>query len=305
MDAGLGGRGGSSNMVMGAVRKQHMNIALWFGFFTASFVVFYLFSDGDFSFLMTFASFTRGFGFAVLLGLMLAKKHARGVSMKSLQLYAVVFASRLVSVLQHEGYLPYDRSGDFVYHGAEIASLALAVGCVVLMSTKFKSTYQQDVDSFGALHVPTEWGTLYIFVPCLLLAMVMHPNLNKNFLSDTAWTFSMYLESMAIVPQLFMFQKQAKGIVEVLVSVRPCDAVVLLILAWCCCRCSRCCPAVVQMLVSLLRDAPPSKDVTGFRAENFSCAYAFFQLGTGPRNLCWTPSVDFIRTHVLVSRGVQ
>lgn len=47
---------------------------------------------------------------------------------------------------------------------------------------------------------------------------VMHPNLNKNFLSDTAWTFSMYLESMAIVPQLFMFQKQAKGIVEVLVS---------------------------------------------------------------------------------------
>lgn len=30
----------------------------------------------------------------------------------------------------------------------------------------------------------------------------------------------MYLESMAIVPQLFMFQKQAKGIVEVLVSSR-------------------------------------------------------------------------------------
>ena len=47
----------------------------------------------------------------MLLGLMLTKKHARGVSMKSLQLYTVVFASRLVSVLQHEGYLPYDRSG--------------------------------------------------------------------------------------------------------------------------------------------------------------------------------------------------
>ena len=37
---------------MGAVRKQHMSILLWFGFFTLSFVVFYLFSDGDFSFLM-------------------------------------------------------------------------------------------------------------------------------------------------------------------------------------------------------------------------------------------------------------
>lgn len=48
----------------------------------------------------------------------------------------------------------------------------------------------------------------------------VHPTLNRHFVSDTAWTFSMYLESMAIVPQLVMFQKQAKGIVEVLVSSR-------------------------------------------------------------------------------------
>lgn len=39
----------------------------------------------------------------------------------------------------------------------------------------------------------------------------------------------MYLESMAIVPQLFMFQKQAKGIVEVLVSIRPYDAVLVIL----------------------------------------------------------------------------
>ena len=61
---------------------------------------------------------------------------------------------------------------DFVYHVAEMASLALAGACVVLMSTRLKSTYQKDVDSFGALHVPTEFGTVYILVPCLLLAMV-------------------------------------------------------------------------------------------------------------------------------------
>lgn len=49
-------------------------------------------------------------------------------------------------------------------------------------------------------------------------AQFVHPSLNRDFLSDTAWTFSIYLESLAIVPQLYMFQKQAKGIVEVLVS---------------------------------------------------------------------------------------
>ena len=57
-----------------------------------------------------------------------------------------------------------------------------------------------------------------VFLALLGALQVIHPTLNKHFLSDTAWTFSMYLESMAIVPQLFMFQKQAKGIVEVLVS---------------------------------------------------------------------------------------
>lgn len=58
-----------------------------------------------------------------------------------------------------------------------------------------------------------------VFLALLGALQVIHPTLNKHFLSDTAWTFSMYLESMAIVPQLFMFQKQAKGIVEVLVSI--------------------------------------------------------------------------------------
>ncbi|CAN0370254.1 unnamed protein product [Pylaiella littoralis] len=217
MNTALGGGGGKS-MVMGGARKEHLNIVSWFAFFAVSVVVYYLFSDRDFSVLMTFASLTRGFAFAMLLGVMVVKKHARGVSVKSLQLYTVVFAARLVSVLQHEGYLPYDRSGDFIYHVAEFGSLSLAAGCVVLMMTKLKSTYQKEVDSFGALYIPTEWGTLYIFVPCLLLAVLVHPTLNKDFVSDTAWTFSMYLESMAIVPQLFMFQKQAKGIVEVLVT---------------------------------------------------------------------------------------
>ncbi|CAM9377773.1 unnamed protein product, partial [Discosporangium mesarthrocarpum] len=48
-----------------------------------------------------------------------------------------------------------------------------------------------------------------------------HPTLNKDFLSDTAWTCSIYMESVAIVPQLFMFQRQERqdeGMVEVLVS---------------------------------------------------------------------------------------
>ena len=46
-------------------------------------------------------------------------------------------------------------------------------------------------------------------------------NLNKEFLSDSCWTISMYLEASAMLPQIYMFQKlsnQEGGVVEVLIG---------------------------------------------------------------------------------------
>lgn len=42
--------------------------------------------------------------------------------------------------------------------------------------------------------------------------------LNREFFSDTCWSLSMYLEAVAMLPQIYMFQKQASdegGTVEV------------------------------------------------------------------------------------------
>ena len=42
--------------------------------------------------------------------------------------------------------------------------------------------------------------------------------LNREWLSDVSWTMSMYLEAVAMLPQIFMFQRQASdqgGVVEV------------------------------------------------------------------------------------------
>jgi hypothetical protein len=48
-----------------------------------------------------------------------------------------------------------------------------------------------------------------------------HSALNREFFSDTCWTLSMYLEAVAMLPQIFMFQKQASeegGTVEALIG---------------------------------------------------------------------------------------
>lgn len=134
------------------------------------------------------------------------------------QIYVIVFASRLASILRHEGYLPYDKSGDWFYHVVETLSLIFAATAIYLLKFKFGSTYDESKDAFGNLRVPSYAGIVYIVVPCFLVALVFHPSLNKDYFSDISWTFSMYLESLALFPQLYMFQKQANSPIEVLVS---------------------------------------------------------------------------------------
>jgi ER lumen protein retaining receptor len=175
-------------------------------------------SGGDFSFLMTYGAMARMFGFGIL-NLKTFKSHrASGVSIKTLQLYCLVFFFRLTSIIRHEGYLPYDKSGDWLYHLIEIMALIFTASALYGCMVPFKSTYQQDLDTFGELNVPPGFGAVYLAAPILLIAIFIHPNLNSDFLSDTAWTYAIYLESAALVPQLYMFQKQASGVVELLTA---------------------------------------------------------------------------------------
>ena len=46
-------------------------------------------------------------------------------------------------------------------------------------------------------------------------AQELHPGLNKDVLSDASWTYAMYLESFAVLPQLYLFQKQARRVATV------------------------------------------------------------------------------------------
>jgi hypothetical protein len=40
------------------------------------------------------------------------------------------------------------------------------------------------------------------------LALLLHPTLNGNFFTDVAWTIACYVETFAMVPQLYLFNKR-------------------------------------------------------------------------------------------------
>lgn len=207
--------------VSATIESQKSGLAMWMGFLGAAFCVYWLFSSGDFSFLLTFAAFMRCFGFGLLNYKMWGQKSARGVSVKTLQLYGCTFICRLVSIMRHQGYLPFDKSGDWFYHFVESMSLAAVVLATYGIMKPLVSTYDEKHDKFGNLYIPSEFGAAYLVVPCMLMAVLFHPSLNKEFLSDMCWTASMYLEAVAMLPQIYMFQKQASemgGSVEPLIG---------------------------------------------------------------------------------------
>jgi ER lumen protein retaining receptor len=117
----------------------------------------------------------RCFGLGLLNFKMWTSHSAKGVSVKTLQIYILVFVSRLVSILRHQGYLPFDKSGDWFYHIVEFVSLGSTALALYGALVAFKSTYDEKHDRFGNLHIPSQYGAAYLIGPCFLLAIIFHP----------------------------------------------------------------------------------------------------------------------------------
>ena len=66
--------------------------------------------------------------------------------------------------------------------------------------------------------MPADLGVLVLLAPALLIAVVAHPKLNGNWLTDTAWAWALYVEAVAVLPQLLMFSRGRDKEVEPLTA---------------------------------------------------------------------------------------
>jgi len=114
-----------------------------------------------------------------------------GISGKSQILFLVVFVTRYLDLL---------TSFISLYNTTmKLFFIASAAGTVYLMYIKFKATYDGNHDTFRIE---------FLLGPSVLLALVV----NHEFsVMEILWTFSIYLESVAILPQLFMVSKTGEA----------------------------------------------------------------------------------------------
>lgn len=175
---------------------------IWGGFAVFVFTIFWIFSSGDFSFLLTLSSLVSMFSFLMVAMAVERTKSVKGVSLKMMECYILVFLCRLCAIIPFEGYLPFDKSGDWLYQVCEAFCLCLSGSIVYCCRVQYASTYDVSTDHFNAA---------YIVAPAACISLVMHPHLNNFLISDIAWAFALYLESVTVLPQLFMFMKEGRA----------------------------------------------------------------------------------------------
>ncbi|KRX85670.1 ER lumen protein retaining receptor, partial [Trichinella sp. T6] len=114
-----------------------------------------------------------------------------GISGRSQILFALVFSTRYLDLF----------TVIYSYYNAvmKVIFLAVTYATLYLIFFKFKATYHRSHDTFRIE---------FLLIPSLLLALLI----NHQFsVIEVLWAFSIYLESVAILPQLFMLSKTGEA----------------------------------------------------------------------------------------------
>mmetsp|Transcript_11268 Transcript_11268/g.12870 ORF Transcript_11268/g.12870 Transcript_11268/m.12870 type:complete len:291 (-) Transcript_11268:130-1002(-) len=190
--------------VMRFLRNHKKDIGSWAGFALGVIFIYHFFSDGDFSFFLTLSSLIQMFGFVMVSIQVLMSDNTDILSINTLVCYSIALLSKIISTIIHEGYLPYDASGDFIYRISDIVAFGLCVRTIWALRRKYAN--------LNHANSPNPQIILALTVPTLLMAMFIHPSLNNIYLFDVAWTFALYLEAVAMLPQLYLFTKNGAEI---------------------------------------------------------------------------------------------
>mmetsp|Transcript_3414 Transcript_3414/g.3816 ORF Transcript_3414/g.3816 Transcript_3414/m.3816 type:complete len:228 (+) Transcript_3414:75-758(+) len=136
------------------------------------------------------------FSIIVLLLRLRVAKNAQGVSVRTHELFLVVFVTRYLDLFTTY-YSLYNSIMKILYIGS-----TASIVYTIKFQEPIKSTYDVMKDTF--LH----WK--FAVAPCVVVATITHlvgSGLADFDLMELLWTFSIYLESIAILPQLIVLQR--------------------------------------------------------------------------------------------------
>lgn len=148
--------------------------------------------------------------FVFLLQRLLEKRSAAGISLKTLELYLLVFVTRYLDIFHNLFSLLVDYHGIIAYNSVmKIIYIAVSAYVVYLLRKvdPWRASYRAEAANDSFLH----WKMAVL--PCVALAIFFnegnwtHWRGVIHYVAEVAWAFSIYLEAVAIAPQLILLQR--------------------------------------------------------------------------------------------------
>lgn len=127
----------------------------------------------------------------VLLYVIDQNRSTAGLSLKTQVLYVVVYVTRYFDL-----FIKFHSVYNLVF---KVVFLALSMYTVYVMSQKYKKPIHEDVDTFPVR---------YLIAGAAVASVIFT---HKYTVAELVWSFSIWLESVAIIPQLYMLQKTGEA----------------------------------------------------------------------------------------------
>ncbi|KAH6910307.1 ER lumen protein retaining receptor-domain-containing protein [Coprinopsis sp. MPI-PUGE-AT-0042] len=127
----------------------------------------------------------------ILLHKIQTTKSCRGLSFKTQAIYVAVFVTRYLDL--------FWRYVSLYNSVMKVFFIASTCYTLYLMKFKYRPTHDPAIDTFKVE---------YLVGPCVILALIF----NYEFkVTEILWSFSIFLEAVAILPQLFMLQRTGEA----------------------------------------------------------------------------------------------
>ncbi|KAF8911604.1 ER lumen protein retaining receptor-domain-containing protein [Gymnopilus junonius] len=127
----------------------------------------------------------------ILLHKIQTTRSCRGISFKTQVLYVVVFVTRYLDL--------FFRFVSLYNSIMKLFFIASSCYILYLMKFKYRPTNDPSIDTFKIE---------YLLGPCVIFSLIF----NYKFIpSEILWSFSIWLEAVAILPQLFMLQRTGEA----------------------------------------------------------------------------------------------
>merc|ERR1719326_510126 len=139
---------------------------------------------------------------------MVSTGSASGISARALTLDALAICCRLSSTLWLNGYLPVDKSGDHLFQTIDVCSLGIIMWLLHQVLVVRRHSYQAEEDDMSILPIA---------VGALVLAGLLHGNMNGRPIFDALWMTGLFVSTVAVLPQLWLITRTG-GKVEALTS---------------------------------------------------------------------------------------